>query len=492
MRIAIAGCLHESNTFVGFWTDRRCFEQGSLCWGDDLLVEWATAHHEIAGFLDVVLAAGAEPVPVGMAWATPGGPVTDTFFEYFCDRLCDTLRRVQPEGLLLALHGAMVTPRYASADTELLARVREAVDIPIAVTLDFHANVTPEMADYADILIAYQTYPHVDQRLCGQRAARLLLAARHEGRQHHTIIVKPPLFIPLLAQETEYPPMRELINLARRLEQRPGILAASVVAGFPYADVPEMGAAVMVVGDGDRASTAAAAEELAVALWERRHRLHVPLCTIPEAVTRAQQSSRLPVVLVDLGDNVGGGSAGDGTALLHELLRQHVRGWIAVFYAPEAVVAAQQAGLGRAVSVRIGGTDPRQGPPLDIQGTVRVLHDGRWEEPDPRHGGRRFYQQGPTAVLQLENDNLLVINSMRTPPFSLGQLTSLGIEPHRYRILVVKAAVAYKAAYAHLAGEIIPVDTPGPTAAQPQCWPQHFPYQRIRRPLFPLDPTATW
>jgi microcystin degradation protein MlrC len=449
----------------------------------------------MGGFLAALTQEGGDIIPIGMAWATPGGPVTDDFFNEVCDRFCTELRRCQPDGILLALHGAMVTPRFPSADTELLARVRSAVgdDIPLAVTLDFHANVTPEMASFADIIVAYQTYPHVDQWQCGYKAAQLLVRSLREKRRPVTVVVKPPLFIPILAQETQQAPMSELLRQARQLEQRSGVLAVSLVAGFPYADVPAMGAAVVVVAQGDRRAVAAeVAEELAAALWSQRQRLHVPTYTIPEAVQQACTSSNTPVLLVDLGDNIGGGTAGDATRLLEELLRQEAKGWLAVLWAPEAVAVACQKGVGASLSVTVGGTDPRQGSPLTLHGVIRTLHDGRWIESEPRHGGRRFHDQGPTAVLDLGNDNQLVLNTLRTPPFSLGQLTSLGLEPRRSRIIVVKAAIAYKAAYAPIAGTILPVDTPGPTAAQPHCWPEHFPYARIPRPLYPLDADTLW
>jgi microcystin degradation protein MlrC len=495
MRVAVAGCLHESNTFVRTWTDRRCFVEGSLCWGEELVPVWGQAHHEVGGFLTALLQEGVEPIPIGMAWATPGGPVTDDIFEEVCDRFCTTLRRHQPDGILLALHGAMVTSRFPSADTELLARIRAAVggDIPIAVTLDFHANVSPEMARYADAIVAYQTYPHVDQWQCGYKAAQLLLHSLRQNRRPVTVVIKPPLFIPILAQETQQAPMSELLRLARQLEQHPGVLAVSLVAGFPYADVPAMGASVVVVAQSEQRTVAVeVAEELAAALWSGRQRLHVPTYTIPEAVQLACTTRNTPVLLVDLGDNIGGGTAGDGTCLLEELLRQQAQGWLAVLWAPEAVAQACQKGAGASLTVTVGGTDPRQGSPLTLHGVVRTVHDGRWIETEPRHGGRRFHDQGPTAVLDVGNDNVLVLNTLRTPPFSLGQLTSLGLDPRRSRIIVVKAAVAYKAAYAPIAGTILPVDTPGPTAAQPHRWPEHFCYSRIPRPLYPLDSPAVW
>jgi microcystin degradation protein MlrC len=219
-------------------------------------------------------------------------------------------------------------------------------------------------------------------------------------------------------------------------------------------------------------------------MWNVRSLLHVPCPEPAEAVKRAVASTKHPVLLIDLGDNIGGGSAGDGTVLLAELLRQKATGFVVALYAPAAVAAAKAAGIGGAFEATVGGAvDRMHGEPVHVRGRVRSLHEGKWVEAEARHGGRRENDQGHTAVIDLGDGNTLVLNSLRTPPFSLGQLTSLGIDPRQARAIVVKAAVAYKAAYAPIAGEIIEVDTPGLTAINPA----RFTYTRITRPMYPLD-----
>jgi microcystin degradation protein MlrC len=202
------------------------------------------------------------------------------------------------------------------------------------------------------------------------------------------------------------------------------------------------------------------------------------------AVAQALAAERLPVVLVDTGDNIGGGSAGDGTVLLDELLQRQATDAVVCLYAPAEVRLCATAGVGREVTLLVGGkSDSSHGHPVGVRGRVRLLHDGTYIEPEVHHGSRRLNHMGLTAVVEIPNRNLLVLTSQRHPPFSLGQLTCLGIQPERQRILVVKAAIAYKAAYAPIAGTIIEVDTPGITAVNPA----RFPYQRIRRPMYPLD-----
>jgi microcystin degradation protein MlrC len=208
---------------------------------------------------------------------------------------------------------------------------------------------------------------------------------------------------------------------------------------------------------------------------------------LPDAATAVRQALRTgktPVVLVDTGDNVGGGSAGDGTVILAEMLRQGATEGVVCLYAPDEVQECIRAGVGAQVSFAVGGkVDRRHGDPVQVNGHVRLIHAGHYIEPQVRHGGKRVNNMGLTAVLELSGGNLLVLNSLRHPPFSLGQLTCLGIQPAHMKLLTVKAAIAYKAAYAPVAGTIVEVDTPGLTAVNPE----RFDYRHIRRPMYPLQ-----
>ncbi len=485
MRIAIGGFMHESNTFAPLPTDRARFEQGSLSGGDDLLAVWRDAHHEVGGFIAGAGRFGYDLAPTVMAWATPAGPVEDAVFDEIVEAIADGCRRSSVDGLLLALHGAMVARSHPDADGNVLRRLRGLLgDIPIVATLDYHANVSPAMVEHADALVGYQTYPHVDQREIGLFAAELMVRTVRKEIRPRIALASPPMIMNLLGQETDREPMRSLMRRARDAERRPGVLSVSLMAGFPYADVAEMGPSVIAVTDGDRTAAQHVADELAGWMWEARRALFVPCPGPEEAVRLALASDRGPVVLVDLGDNVGGGSAGDGTVLLAELLRQRAEGAVVVLYDPEAVQIARQAGTGGCFAYAVGGrVDRLHGDQVSVRGVVQSLHDGTWVEEQARHGGRRFNDQGPTAVVTIDGPNTLVLNSLRTPPFSLGQITSLGIDPARQAILVVKAAVAYKAAYGPIAARVIEVDTPGLTAIDPA----RFTYRHVRRPMFPLD-----
>jgi microcystin degradation protein MlrC len=380
----------------------------------------------------------------------------------------------------------MVAESHADADGEVLTRLRNALgpNFPLVVTFDLHGNLSDQLIGQCPAAVAYRTYPHVDQRSCGRRAASLLVRMlRHEIRPCQAL-AKPPLIANIMAQETSRPPMRPLLEEAEALERQPGILAVSLLPGFAYADVPQMGPSVVVVTDGDPERARMEADRLAAHWWDARYQFAADLPEAPAAVTQAMQAERLPVVLVDCGDNVGGGSAGDGTVLLTELLRQGATDSVVCLFAPEEVRQCAAAGVGQEIALTAGGkVDRLHGEPVAVRGRIRLLHDGEYVEPQPRHGGRRINHMGLTALVELPGRNLLVLNSQRHPPFSLGQLTCLGIAPERQRFLIVKAAIAYKAAYAPIAGTIIEVDTPGLTAVNPR----RFPYRHRRRPLFPLE-----
>ncbi len=223
-------------------------------------------------------------------------------------------------------------------------------------------------------------------------------------------------------------------------------------------------------------------------MWEHRKVMQLNLPDAAEAVEKALSEPNTPVVLVEMGDNIGGGSAGDSTAILEELVNQGARGYVSAMFDPDAVRHAVEIGIGGSFDLMVGGkSDDLHGPPVRIRGEVKLIYDGQYVETAIRHGGRRYLDQGLTAVIHAEGStpdipNVVLLNSKRHTPFSLGQLTSAGIAPEHQKILVVKAAVAFRAAYEPIAGTIIEVDTPGLTAVNPN----RFTYERVRPDLFGL------
>ena len=481
--LAIGGIMHESNTFSETPTDFAAFSQA---YARNLLNIWGESHHEIGGFIQGATAYDYTAYPTLMASATPAGPVTDDAFDRLTEMLIQHLKAAPThEGLLLALHGAMVAESYPDGDGEVLRRLRDAFgrDFPIVVTLDQHANVSEQMVAESTALVIYKTTPHIDQRQRGLQAAELMMRILRDEATPTQALVKPPMILNILYHNTKVPPMAPILTAAKQLEARPDVLAANVALGYPYADVSEVGPSFVVVTDDNPQLAQTEAERLSDMLWNVHEELTLDLPDAAQAVEQAIQSEQHPVILVEMGDNIGGGSPGDSTFILTALQRQGASGFVVVLCEPEGVQACIQAGVGGDVALNVGGkADNLHGDPVTIRGKVRLIHDGQYVETEPRHGGQRYHNQGLTSVVAV-GDSLVVLTSRRQTPFSLQQLLSLGINPSEMRMIVVKAAVAYRAAYEPIAGQIIEVDTPGLTAVNPL----HFEYQNVRRPLFPLD-----
>jgi microcystin degradation protein MlrC len=266
--------------------------------------------------------------------------------------------------------------------------------------------------------------------------------------------------------------------------QQPGVLASSVVLGFPYADVAEFGSASIVVTDNDPALAQQLADQLADYLWQHRQQFVAELIGIEQALAMALAHPG-PSCLLDMGDNIGGGSAADGTLIAHALQQYpgDLRSFVSL-YDPAAVRRAAAAGIGNKIVLSMGGhSDDLHGPPLQAEVSVVSLHDGRFHEASPRHGGRSDYDMGRTAIVTTGARLTIQLTSLRIPPFSLCQLSSCGLDPAAFDVIVAKGVVAPMAAYEPVCSQFIRVNTPGSTTADMQT----LPYRQRRRPLFPFE-----
>jgi microcystin degradation protein MlrC len=282
--------------------------------------------------------------------------------------------------------------------------------------------------------------------------------------------------------------MRRLYDLADEMEKDPKVISISLFAGFPYADIPDAGLGIYVVTDDDPALAERLATQLERVAWEHRHEFIHTALPVKEAVARALAAEGRPIVLADMADNTGGGAAGDGTEILRELLRVGARGaTVACIWDAAAVQACIKAGVGAGVTLDIGGkVDDRHGAPVRVTGTVRTLSDGRFVHRGPMmHGlpGRL----GPTAVLDV-NDIKVILISYRWQTLDPEMIRFVGIDPLLEKILVVKSTIHYRAAFEPIAKEIIEVDAPGLSSSNLS----RFPYRRVRRPIFPLDPDLVY
>lgn len=490
MKIALLGFLHESNTFLSTPTGYSDFARTSLTCNAAMLARWRGAHHELGGMIAGCEETGMEIVGGMATFALPSGTITEEAYEQLAKKLMEALQQSLPvDGILIALHGATVSEKHRDADGEILRRVRSMVGmtLPIITTLDLHANISHTMAQHSTAMIAYRTNPHLDQFDRGREAALLLHRTLTGEVRPLQYLATPPMIILMSRQYTSEGAAKMLYQDLDAVRQWPGILSASIAMGFYYADVEEMGAAFVAVADGDAELAHRAANWLAGRAWQRRNQFIADLPDARHAVQSAIQSPRKPVVLMDIGDNIGGGSPADSTILLHELILQNASNALVVLYDPDSVQQCLQAGVRSPVSLLVGAkTDTLHGTPVAIEGRVRTLSDGIFVEKQIRHGGWGGGDQGITAVVETDQQYTIVLTSQRMPPMSLEQLLSLGIHPEWKAILIVKGVNAPRAAYAPIAGEILLAGTAGVTCDDPA----QFHYQHRRKPLFPLEADA--
>ncbi|MGQ0551201.1 MAG: M81 family metallopeptidase [Armatimonadota bacterium] len=492
MRLAALGMSHETNTFASAPTEYEAFERTGILRTEQIVRAFKEAHSTMAGYLEAGDQLGVEITPLIFAHATPSGLITADAFERIAAEMIQLLRDQGPwDGVLLAQHGAAVSEDYPDADGEIVSRVRTLLgaEIPIGLSLDMHANVSRKMVENATVTVLYRTNPHVDARPRALECAELLVRTIKREIRPVQALETPPVMISIVKQHTASEPMRTIMRDLEEVLQQPGMLSASVAMGYPYADVPEMGMAFLAIHDGDARAATEAARRMARRAWDRRAEFNGEVPLVDEALRLAAAAPRHPVVLMDVGDNVGGGGPGDSTILLAAAKRLGVRSLLFILYDPEAVAACVAAGVWREITLRVGGkTDQRHGEPAEVTGTVRTIADGRFEEPEPRHGGHRFFDAGVTAVLETVDDHTLVLTSKRVTPTSLQQLYSLGIRPEAKRVIVAKGVVAPRAAYEPIAAQIVLVNTPGVTSADLS----RFTFPHRRRPLYPFETDAVY
>ena len=488
IRIATAGFQHESNTFSRIPASLEEWRRSGILEGDAIRDEYATSQSTLAGFF---AAAAEDPevelVPLVFTRLTPMGAITHEATTHIMDRIVAAIRDNGPwDAVLLPQHGAAVSETFPDADGEMIRRVREAVGpgVPIGVALDMHGNISKKMVENADITTVYQTNPHIDAYEQAMHCARLVLRMVHGEIRPRSALQMPPLLVNILNQGTSDQPMKELLRIADTERKRPGVLSISVVEGYPYADVAEMGMSFIAITDNDAALAEDIARRLADAAWSMRAALNTGGTPVDEALKRAAAAPAGPVVLFDVGDNVGGGSPADSTFLLHAARRLGISDLLQAVCDPEGVRACQAAGIGGRIEMAVGGkTDDRHGTPFPIRGVVTALSDGRYEETGPTHAGFRFFNDGPSAAVRTDDGYVLVLITLPGGTMSLQQFRTLGIEPTKVKIVVASGVHSPRPAMEPIAREMIWVATPGVTTADLTT----FTYRHRRAPLYPLE-----
>jgi microcystin degradation protein MlrC len=494
MRIAIGQLWQETNTFNPLPTTRAAFEQFGVLRGDELVERMADTN-ELGGFIQSLRSWPERPEIVGLvrlpAW--PGGAATQSTFRWLRRELLGALRCQLPvDGVLLALHGAMVADGMPDVEGEILQAVRRLVGptVPVVATLDLHANVTRRMVEMADALVLYHTYPHVDVFETGQRGAAVLRRILVEGVRPVTLFQKLPLVVPPERANTQDPAsashgFRERLQ---ELEADPRILAAGLATVQPWLDIPELGNAVVVVADGDSRWVRSACVRLAQDVWRRRRDFLPKLVPVKEAVRAAHAVRDGLVVLADGADATTSGATGDSTHLLRELLKYDwPRPALVTLVAPAVVRRARERGVGAELTTRLGGVrDRRFSRPLRLTAEVVTLFDARFVMSG--HLAKHLaIDMGPSVVLRRGNVHV-VVTSRTGPHFAPELFRAAGLDPFTASVVVAKSPLGFRAVYEAAAKKVLLVQAPG--CAPSDFW--HYDYRNIPRPLWPWDEIRAW
>ena len=486
-RVLTGEVAHETNTFSKLRTDLAAFRRGALLGANEIPAARRGTRTSLGATFKAADRFDWTLIHPILAHANPSGLVTNDAFEHFAGLLLADAANV--DGMLLHLHGAMVTESYQDGEGELLRRLRAVAgpDVPIVVTLDLHGNITQLMADSANALIAVRTYPHVDYYARAMQGAELLNRAMLGEIRPRTVIARRPMLRGLDGGRTQTGPMRELLDRAADLETDADVLVVSICAGFTAADIYDIGPSVTVTTDDNDAAGQVIAEEFMDHAWATRDFVSVKHRPIADAVAYAKDGEAMsdgPLVIAEVTDNPGSGHYGDATNLLRAMIAADLQN--AVFYPifdPQAVRDAQAIGVGNSGLISLGGKHDVDagGGPLLVEAGVVAITDGHFRAFGPMAGGV-WRDYGLSALLRVGGVEICLItnNSQAT---DLGQLTSLGIDPTRKATIVVKSAHHFRAAFQPIAREVITCDGGGLGAVILQ----QAGFKNVRRPIWPLD-----
>ncbi|WP_300457483.1 M81 family metallopeptidase [Desulfobacula sp.] len=486
--VLTAEISHETNSFSRQETDEKAFRNRYVLMGAQAIAERGQENTELAGFLDVGRAHDWHITHVLSAAAGPSGKVRRTAFNWLCDPIISAIKQHPFNGVLLGLHGAMDLDFCEDGEGELLWRIRSVVgeEMPIAITLDPHANVSNKMCALADIIVSFKTYPHIDMRDTGRHAGEILHRTMAGEIKPRTILVSKPMLEEVNGGRTDVGPMIKRIAAARAYEEKTDVFAVSINAGFASADVARIGPTVLVTGQGDFAAHIAFAETIADDIWNRRFEVLNDYLSVEAAAEIADryEPDKGPLVIADYADNPGAGAYGDSTELLRALLEAGVtNACLGPMVDGEAAQELHAAVVGERVHIMLGGkTDPSfGGGPLAVEGELISISDGIFIGDGPMiHGLSGSF--GPTAVLRVNSIEILVVTIARQI-LDLQQFKAFGIDPLNKHVVALKSMQHFRAAFEAIAGQIIICDSGA------LCTPQYnrLPYRNIPRPIFPLD-----
>jgi len=492
MKIVIALMQHETNTFSPLPTPYKAFAGptglSAPAIGPQAAAIFKNSGTAFGAFIELAEKAGAEIDTPIAALAMPSGPVFDDAYEQMANRICDAVSK-GCDAVMLDLHGAMVTQSLDDGEGELLWRIRQInPTIPIAVSLDFHANITAKMVSNATVMTGYCTYPHIDVKETGMRAGRLLLRTLTGDIRPRLHWGKLPLMSHTLKPTTTEQPMKDIMDMAIAAERDGVVHSASVFGGFPLSDIEHVGFSVVITSDDSQNRSGKLLCRLLEMGWERRQDFVYETEPISHAIAKAKAlDDDGPVVIVDEGDNCFSGGGVDNMAVIKEILHQKLENVVTgPIWDPEALTTMTEAGIGATVTLPVGGkTDSPAiglaGEPLTLTGKVKLVTDGRFEmDGFP-------IDLGGSAVLDTGRLELVVCGQ-RWEPGELACIAHTGIDLGRKNYIVLKSRQHFKIGFASIAKHMIIVSGPGVCSSDYR----QFPFKHLKRPIYPLDKDTRW
>ncbi len=496
MKFVVAMFQHETNTFSSLKTPLEAFATPAGFTdppsGEQAIEAYGKADFAFAAMLDAALERGYEVVVPVVAYAEPSSFVLDSAFDEVASRICAAVSE-GCDAVLLDLHGAMVTESHDDGEGELLRRIREcAPDIPIAVALDFHANLTQMMVDNSTVIDGYRTYPHVDMYQTGERAVNSLFKILDQSLKVRHCYRALPIMTHMLKQSPLDQPMKAIMeDMVAGLEQ-PELLNATLFAGFPIADIPHvaLGMVMLEVVDEEAPQESKGEQlidQLSEQIWQQREQFIYEPKPLAESIRYTRNLNEYPVVVVDLSDGAGAGGNADDMAVLAEMVNQGCEQIVAgPLWDPEAVAYMIERGEGNEVELDIGGKTNTPsleltGVSLPCKGIVRTITNGRFTIKGPMQTGLTV-NLGRTVVLDIGVAQLLVCEE-RWEPYDPGCFTHAGIEPFSMRYIMLKSRQHFRATFEEPARHIVLADAAG--VSNVPLIEEH--YQNLKRPVYPLD-----
>lgn len=485
-KIALAGVVHETNTYCQGQTPRSAF----YTYRGAEMLGTSGQHSDLGGAVDACLALGCEIVPILYASTQPSGTIERDAYDAFKAEILDGLAAAVADGLdgcVLLLHGAGVVDGIQDLEGDLAHAVRAVVgDLPIAASFDLHGNVTQDMADALNGIFACHHYPHIDMHERAAEAVQCVVDIAEGGSKTVCQVINLPLLLPTT---TTYEGIgQQFLEQMLAVEATADCRDVSWFHGFPYTDIAHVGSMLAVTYAPDDVAVVDTVRGLAQSLWDKREAFRPKSLSAEEALAEAQSFSEYPVVIHETSDNCGGGSPGDGTHLLRAMLDAGLGTDACFGFVVDAEVAAQahQAGTGSHIQVTLGGkTDDLHGPPLLLDAYVKALHDGRLVLQHMFKGAP--LNIGPMARLVVDGLDI-VVASRRSQTFDREPFLAVGIDVMKYKYVALKSSNHFRAGFQHLASGIVTADTPGLTTHDVSV----FSRQQTQRRLWPIDAQAAY